>query len=135
VSELLTKKICQECGVAPVGFKKSKYCDECAPVVWRRQCIEGAVRHAERLGGWSARHRHTRYGVSQEQYDEMVRRQRNCCGICGRKMTKPNIDHDHATGHVRGLLCWPCNTGIGKFAESVDRLHKAVGWLRRAQDV
>ena len=39
------------------------------------------------------------------------------------------IDHDHKTGHVRGLLCYYCNTGIGNFDDSISRLESAITYL------
>src|SRR5581483_6875112 len=51
-----------------------------------------------------------KYGLTPEQYRAMLTDQRGCCKICGRVFKRtPNIDHDHATGRVRGLLCFICN--------------------------
>jgi hypothetical protein len=44
-------------------------------------------------------------------------------------MDKPNIDHCHTTGKVRGLLCNGCNTGIGMFKESIPALLKAADYI------
>jgi hypothetical protein len=41
------------------------------------------------------------------------------------------IDHDHSTGQVRGLLCHPCNVMLGDFAEDVGRLELAAQYLLR----
>jgi len=61
-------------------------------------------------------HRLKTYGITQEMYDFLKQRQNNSCGICGRifeNKTSPQIDHDHKTGKVRGLLCWNCNIRLG----------------------
>lgn len=51
------------------------------------------------------------YGLTPEQYDELLRRQGGRCAICrGRPKSKRlAVDHDHKTGAVRGLLCSRCN--------------------------
>jgi len=53
------------------------------------------------------------YGITLEQYDTMLAFQGGCCGICRRPAasmtTRLNIDHDHKTRQVRGLLCSWCN--------------------------
>jgi hypothetical protein len=51
------------------------------------------------------------YGITPEQYKKMLLLQRGLCAICSRppKKRSLNIDHDHATQRVRGLLCFICN--------------------------
>lgn len=75
-----------------------------------------------------------RYGVTAEQYAEAFERQGGCCAICGVHEDDLKkqlcIDHDHKTGAFRGLLCDPCNNGIGRFADDTDRLEAAVRYLK-----
>lgn len=83
-----------------------------------------------------------RYGISPEQFDEMLRRQRGRCCLCGAEHKAGKalvVDHDHITGRVRGLLCRLCNTAVGNADEiTVNPLTKrrmtASGpeWLERA---
>ena len=75
-----------------------------------------------------------RYGLTLEQYDAMVAAQQNRCAICGMDGTKSThgklyVDHDHATGAVRGLLCHGCNTALGLFADDPARLVAAAEYL------
>jgi hypothetical protein len=69
-------------------------------------------------------HRMRNYGVSPEQYDEMLKRQGGVCAICHSapkvrpKHTILVIDHNHTTGRVRALLCHRCNVVIGMVSES-----------------
>jgi hypothetical protein len=49
-----------------------------------------------------------KYGITVEQFREMARRQGGVCALCSLppKVKPLEIDHDHRTGRVRGLLCW-----------------------------
>lgn len=56
------------------------------------------------------------------------------CAICGQSETRPrslSVDHDHATGAIRGLLCDSCNVGIARLGEDPGRLHAAAEYLQR----
>ena len=75
------------------------------------------------------------YGITLEQYYELLQQQNNCCAICG--TDKPSertkyfaVDHCHATGKVRGLLCTKCNRGLGLFNDVPERLQAAVNYLK-----
>ena len=52
------------------------------------------------------------------------------CIICGSD-DKLVVDHDHITGQVRGMLCNPCNLGLGHFKDNVSTLESAIEYLRR----
>lgn len=77
------------------------------------------------------------YGLTLEDYDEMLGAQGNACAICG--MTpeengkRLSVDHDHETGAVRGLLCNRCNTGLGWFRDNLALLRSAGNYMRAAQ--
>lgn len=69
------------------------------------------------------------YGITQEEYEEMVQEQSGLCACCGKE--KPLIvDHDHQTGAIRGLLCKICNVAIGNLGDSLQGLQRAVDYLR-----
>ena len=75
-----------------------------------------------------------RYGISLEEYDLMLRKQDGVCAICkcrcsSKKML--SVDHDHASGLVRGLLCHNCNAAIGHLKDSVEMLESAIAYLNR----
>ena len=76
------------------------------------------------------RHREREYGLTEEQYNNMILSQNNLCAICSQPSTRTlNIDHNHETGKVRGLLCTNCNLGIGNFQDSLIYLQNAVNYL------
>ena len=65
----------------------------------------------------------------------LMRAQKGRCAICGRTSREADtprlvVDHDHATGKIRGLLCNGCNAGLGFFGEVATRLLAAVEYLK-----
>ena len=73
----------------------------------------------------------TKYGITLIQYDAMLQVQKGVCAVCclpskGKRLA---VDHDHATGIVRGLLCTNCNTMIGHARDTADILLNAVRYL------
>lgn len=77
------------------------------------------------------RHRFREYGLTEEQYNNMVLSQNNLCAICNNpsKNKALAIDHNHKTGEVRGLLCQNCNLAIGLFKENIIIFNKAIEYL------
>ena len=72
-----------------------------------------------------------KYGIARERVEEMLEGQAGLCLICQRHLAgKGHVDHDHATGEVRGILCFPCNGGLGQFQEDPTILLRAVAYLR-----
>lgn len=56
------------------------------------------------------------YGITLNEYNEMVLAQNNSCRLCNiSPIKKPVVDHNHTTGKVRGIVCHGCNTLIGFF--------------------
>lgn len=73
-----------------------------------------------------------RYGLTNEQYDEMLLVQNGVCAICGQtdKRKRLAVDHCHDTGRIRGLLCSQCNVAIGAL-HNQDLLDNAAEYLCR----
>ena len=74
-----------------------------------------------------------RFGISLDEYKEMLKNQNNSCKICnsvcktGRSLA---VDHNHKTGNIRGLLCAYCNRGIGLLHDDINLLEEAVKYLK-----
>ncbi len=77
-----------------------------------------------------AKKREARYGLTSDEYYRIWNEQFGLCAICQDKPAK-HIDHSHVTGKVRGLLCGPCNMGLGLCQESVARLKAAIRYLEK----
>jgi len=71
------------------------------------------------------------YGLSVEEYTKLVEEHYGKCAICGANDDPLQVDHCHDTGKVRGLLCGPCNRGIGQLKDNIDTLKGAVLYLQR----
>jgi hypothetical protein len=70
------------------------------------------------------------YGLTPLEYQKLLEDSGGICAICKTVLKEPNVDHCHTTGKVRGVLCWNCNTGIGKFKDSPEILIRAAEYLR-----
>ena len=76
-----------------------------------------------------------KYGVEEEHYKLMYDRAEGRCELCGveeEELPKKQlcVDHNHETDEVRGLLCMSCNAGLGSLGDSVERLEKAITYLK-----
>lgn len=72
------------------------------------------------------------YGITPEEYQEMLERQGGVCAVCGGLSNRKRlfIDHDHKTGRVRGLLCHKCNSGLGLLRDSLEIVYKLASYLK-----
>lgn len=76
------------------------------------------------------------YGMGLDEFQTRLTRQNYSCKICARPLALHHgtgdsvvVDHDHVTGHVRGLLCNECNRGLGYFRDNKNSLLKAFQYL------
>lgn len=70
-----------------------------------------------------------KYKLSENDYKQL----KDECEICGSK-ERLHIDHNHATGNVRGRLCYMCNQALGLFKENVQHLYSAIKYLERTNE-
>jgi hypothetical protein len=99
-------KTCRKCGISKptADFYRQKtssdglgsYCKEC-------QSEYGKV--------WRASNPGHKYGLSNADYEVLFQRQGGKCALC-KETARLEVDHDHETGRVRGLLCHSCNVSI-----------------------
>lgn len=71
------------------------------------------------------------YGLTLEDLEAMKLAQEGKCGCCTNPIEGYYIDHCHKTGVIRGLVCMPCNTGLGLFKDDPERLRNAAAYLEQ----
>lgn len=79
------------------------------------------------------------FGISIDQYNQILIFQKGCCAICNNPETATRsgkikalaVDHDHETGFIRELLCNTCNVGLGAFGDDVKRIESAIKYLQK----
>jgi predicted methyltransferase len=80
-----------------------------------------------------------KYGIDLAKRSEMSINQDHKCKICGKpedlQTKKMAVDHCHETGKVRGLLCDPCNRGLGLFYDNPETLLKAANYILNFQEI
>ncbi len=132
-----------ECKACNLATRRAKYLENPRPYIdrvlkWQR---ENRERYLERMREYNSTpakqvsnrksHLKRKYGLTLDAFDALLASQGGGCAICG-KPEVDNVDHDHETGDVRGILCWNCNVGIGQFEDDEDRLASAMAYV--AQD-
>ncbi len=71
------------------------------------------------------------YGIPIETYDQMIISQNGCCASCKHPFLRtPDIDHNHVSGKVRGLLCHNCNTALGMLQEDAAKCFSLAEYIR-----
>jgi hypothetical protein len=79
-----------------------------------------------------------KYGMTIADYDRMFEHQGGVCAICGKPRPDErtlHVDHDHATGVIRGLLCFRCNNALGDFDEEYELFQMAADYLDRDDEL
>jgi hypothetical protein len=74
-----------------------------------------------------------KYGLSLDEFETMSKKQGALCKICRGPPDKGKplyVDHCHATGNVRGLLCNNCNQLLGKARDNIEILEEAIKYLK-----
>jgi hypothetical protein len=99
------------------------YCKPCHA----RQRRESLARNY----GGSSRHYHLikRYGIGAAEVDELIRQQGGLCAVCGEREAK-QVDHDHETGVVRGIVCLLCNAAMGAFHDDPVLIRRAIAYVK-----
>ena len=81
------------------------------------------------------------YGMTLEQFEQRLAAQNGVCAICGEperacsrqgRIKRLAVDHDHATGRIRGLVCHGCNRALGYFNDNPNKMRAAIAYLENA---
>ena len=142
-----TEKSCSKCGVVkPISnFARRKNrknlpyasaCKECS------KKVDLARYERDKLEGKRKFYHLKKYGISEDDYFNMLNKQNGLCKICKRPETSRNatygrdlgikalaVDHCHETGQIRALLCKRCNTILGFAEENVEVLQACIDFL------
>ena len=112
---------------------RCKKCDDLSRLKW---LTDNPDRSRESQRKRNLKHK---YGMTLEEYNAMLSTQGGSCAICGvteNKVTGDRfskisfaVDHDHATGKVRGILCNQCNRALGMFGDNQKTLLSALKYL------
>ena len=116
-----------------------KYCPRCEVVKGHdefhraRSQYDGLSAHCKACRAIAGRRGHflRHYGLEPEDVEAMLVRQKWLCSICKRGIGREtaHVDHDHDTGVVRALLCFTCNSALGKFRDDPAVLRRAACYL------
>ncbi len=129
--------VCNKCGEGkPLedfpfnnGYRR-KRCRGCrvkAQREWRKK-NPIKVKEAQR------RHKLKKYGITDVEYQKIIKTQNNRCEVCGneeKERPKMPIDHNHATGKFRGVICSRCNRVLGAVDDEATLLRKLAEYLER----
>jgi len=95
----------------------------------RKRQAKYRARHPERNTDAVRKYRH---GWSAQDVEKQLARQQNSCAGCLTPINKSaHLDHDHATGKIRGLLCKSCNWGLGQLKDNPATLRRLMAYLDR----
>ncbi|MGO4748250.1 endonuclease VII domain-containing protein [Streptomyces sp. 2MCAF27] len=117
----------------PSGHKYCRTCGEIKPYnEWHRNATasDGLATRCKACKAVQGRRGHLKrqYGITEAERNEMVASQMGLCVIC-LKAPAVHVDHCHKTGKVRGVLCFNCNSAIGKLGDDPDIGRRAVAYL------
>lgn len=98
---------------------------------WRQQLVAPGITKLKRNNLMA------KFGMSVEDYLNLVKEQDNLCAICGKEEVTLHkgekrlltVDHCHRNGKVRRLLCLTCNNGLGCFKDNKELLKTAIDYL------
>ena len=134
-------KICSRCGVLTYKFGAStrakdgrrSQCKDCEKVYEDRRSRNYKEQYRDKPAEYRKnRQLKNRYGITLEDYNNMLQAQNGSCAMCPATALDEVmcVDHNHATGDVRAILCKPCNTMLGMANDSAARLQAGIDYLQ-----
>lgn len=110
-----------------------KYCTTCLPIYRQQYEQQRRERYlAEDPDFDRRRDLWKHYKMRIEDWDARMAAQGGVCGVCGSREPRGkgwHVDHDHALGEIRGILCHFCNLAIGHFGDDPERCELAIAYL------
>ncbi len=118
---------CKKCR-CKYGEVVTKQCRACGDPI----TLTGTNNKGQVYCGRMCQSLYLKYGINEYKYEDILISQDYKCAICQTEINSKNtsIDHCHSTGHVRGILCTACNTGIGLMRDNVKILQSAIHYLQ-----
>lgn len=118
--QTITARRCRECHkIYPLTSFYGRFNRRINKAVYDSRCDE-CRRLQQRL----------RYMVlTKAQYDALIKHANGVCELCERPLDKPNIDHCHKTGRIRGVLCAACNSGLGALRDDPELMRRAADYI------
>lgn len=104
---------------------RTSFCKPCAMAAQKAsRAVHGRAPHRR---AWNLA---ARYGITEADERRMLDEQGGRCAICAQTMRRHVVDHDHATGKVRALLCHECNLALGH-VERAGFIAAAMAYLEK----
>lgn len=121
------------------GIKRRSRCGKCYSKYQYRPEVREKSKEASRR--WKLKNLdkiknqvlETKYKISLEEYNKLLKLQLNGCAICKLSCStgdKLSVDHNHETGKIRGLLCKSCNLALGNLKEDEDLIWNLLDYLK-----
>lgn len=115
-------------------YKGNRNCKKCH----LKNMKDYHLRNKEKVAKINRKHKLMRnYGITIEQYEILLKKQSGKCAICGTSEIRRakakyfNIDHNHKTGNIRGLLCHDCNIILGKLNDDIEMCKNIIKYLSK----
>lgn len=114
------------------------HCKTCKKQYLQKWVSENKEKKAKANSSWYYKSKHN---ISYNEFRERASAQNNKCALCSVDLSfdkiqdnKAVMDHCHTSGHKRGVLCYSCNLGLGKFKDNIKTLQNAVNYLKEYQN-
>jgi hypothetical protein len=141
-------KVCNTCKVEKPFSEfytdlrcKDKHVNKCKSCVRVYQKTWVSLNKDKKAKANSTWYYRTTHNITPEEFSERATAQNNKCVLCSVDLTFTSVtdtravmDHCHSTGVKRGILCYSCNLGLGKFRDNIQTLQNAVDYLKEHQN-
>lgn len=113
----------------------NRRCKVCMKKYWCDRYYNNEENRRRIIKGVTDSNRRRKYGITPEEFIQRLHSQNNGCAICSKILDESkrslvgHVDHCHATGKIRGILCSNCNTGLGVFQDNEEFLKNAINYL------